>query len=421
MRGISSARIVTARQTGARDPYGLVSGDVFNNPHPLYHVLRYAEPVHWSEVLNAWVLTRYDDVVAALKDPRLSSAMRRAVASSQLPPEVRAKMEPIDRFLALWVLNLDDDEHLRLRRMLSRAFSPRAIARMKPLIEQTASELLDAVQARGEMDFVPQYAQPLPVRAVAEMLGVPLEDRPRLAAWSRDIGTFFALGPSRMEVLDAMVRAFTEMTDYLRGIVAGLRTTGSDTVLGSLAREEEEEGGHALSEDQLLATGVMLLFAGHDSTVNLIGNGMLCLFQHPEQRARLKADPALIATAVDEFLRYESPVMRHDRVAREDFELHGHTIRARQRVIMVLGAANRDPARWENPDRLDVGRADARQHTTFGGGPHACLGASLAVAQAQTALSMALERLPRLRLAGEYRWREHFNFRGLQTLPVSWG
>jgi len=164
---------------------------------------------------------------------------------------------------------------------------------------------------------------------------------------------------------------------------------------------------------------VVLLVAGH-STTSLIANGMLLLFQHPGERARLRAEPELIATAVDEFLRYESPMMRHDRVALEDFDLHGFRIRRQDRLVLVLGAANRDPARFPDPDRLDVGRADARQHTTFGGGPHMCLGAALAVTQAQGAIVQALERFPTLRPAGPHRWREHFNFRGVESLPVRW-
>ncbi len=401
----------------ARDPYGLVTPEIFINPHPIYHMLRYCEPVHWSELLNAWILTRYDDVLAAFKDPRLSNAMRRAVGTAMLPPELRAKMAPIDRFLSLWVLNLDGNEHQSLRVLLNKAFTPSAMERMRPQIVQIATELLDAVAKDNHMDFVSQYAHPLPVRVIGRLFGVPDEGHADMSRWSKHISTFFEVGPARVEVLDNMIAAVQEMTDYLRLVVHDNRKAPKDNILGNLIRAEEE--GVVLSEDQLLATCIMVLFAGHDSTVNLIGTGMLSLLRHPDQLARLRANPALVATAVDEFLRFESPVMRHDRVAGEDINLHGFTIRAGQRVILALGAANRDPARFSNPDRLDIGRKDASKHTTFGHGPHGCLGANLACTQAEVAIMLALDRLPAIRLGGEPpRWRKHFNFRGLRELPV---
>ncbi len=401
----------------ARDPYGLVTHEIFTNPHPLYHMLRYSEPVHWSDILNAWILTRYDDVIAAFKDPRLSNALRRGTGTAKLPEEMQKKMAPIDRVLLLWVLNMDDPEHHRLRVLLSKAFTPQAIDKMQGRIVAIADELLDAVLATGKMDFVMQYAYPLPVRVIADMFGVPEEEQYLLTGWSKHISTFFAVGPAKEEVLDNMNTAVREMTDYLRGVVNANRGNPQDNILGSLIRAEER--GDVLSEDQLLATCLMILFAGHDSTVNLIGSGMFSLLRFPDQLARLKANPSLIHTAVDEFLRYESPVMRHDRVAREEFELHGKKIRAGQRVILGLGAANRDPTRFRNPDQLDIGRKDGNRHTTFGHGPHACLGAILACSQAEIAILRALERLPNLRLGAQPpKWREHFNFRGLSTLPL---
>jgi len=207
------------------------------------------------------------------------------------------------------------------------------------------------------------------------------------------------------------------MTEYLRAVVDDNRRNPRDNILGNLIRAQQDN--EALSDDQLLSTCLMLLFAGHDSTVNLIGSGMLSLLLNRSQLARLKADPSLINGAVQEFLRYESPVMRHDRVAREDFSLHGHSIRRGERVILGLGAANRDPARFPNPDVLDISRPNAGKHTTFGGGPHACLGGALAVAQSGIAINFVLERFPDIRLGTEpFQWREHFNFRGLRTLPV---
>jgi cytochrome P450 len=399
------------------DPYGLVSPAIFTDPHPIYHMLRYAEPVHWSQVLNAWVLTSYGDVFAALRDPRLSSALRREIGTAALAPALQERMRPIDRFLSLWVLNLDDPEHRRLRSLLSQGFTPRAMEAMRPHVESIASELLAALPADGRIDFVAQYARPLPVRVIAEMFGVPETDRPRLAEWSRHISRFFEFGPSRPDVLENMTTSMREMTDYLRLVVADHRAHPREDVLNLLILAQDR--GENLTEDQLLATCVMLLFAGHDSTVNLLGNGMLALLQHPDQLALLRADPGLAPNAMQEFLRFEPPVIRHDRVSREDFELHGHPVRAGQRVVLGLGAANRDPARFPNPDTLDITRKDASKHTTFGGGPHACIGGALAISQAVTAITLLLDRYPEISLAPEpYRWRQHFNFRGLRNLPL---
>lgn len=399
------------------DPYGLVSPFMFWDPHPAYHVLRYADPVHWSEVVNAWVLTTYEDVAAGLKDPRLSNALRRQAGTARLPDALKEKMAPIDKYLSLWVLNLDGEEHHELRLLLIRGFTPKALEAMRPRIAQFAHELIDALPSTGPFDLVEQFARPLPVRVIAELFGVPEQDRPLLGAWSADISRFFEFGPSRPEILDAMARSAEEMTAYLREIVNANRREPQDNVLGYLIRAQE--AGRGLSEEQLLATCLMLLFAGHDSTINLIGSAVLALLTHPDQRARLDADPGLMRNAVHEFLRFEPPVMRHDRLAREDIEVRGRTIRAGDRVVLALGAANRDPHMFPAPDALDAGRPNANKHMTFGGGPHACLGAALAVTQAETALGALLQRVPTLRLGAEpFQWREHFNFRGLRVLPV---
>jgi cytochrome P450 len=379
-------------------------------------MLRYAEPIHWSEILKAWVITPYDDVQACFKNPLLSNALRRAAGTANLPIELQEKMKPIDRYLSLWVLNLDGKEHHRLRVLLSKAFTPQIFNDMEPRILAIANELIDAVEGKGEMDFAAQFARPLPIGVIAEMFGVPMEDRKLLNHWSIDISTFFAIGPAKVEVLDNMLRSLEEMTEYLRGVVNANRSNPKDNLLGMLIRAEEE--GDVLNEDQLLATCVLLLFAGHDSTVNLIGTGLLALIQNHDQLALLRKHPSLIKTAVQEFLRYESPVMRHDRVASEDFELHGHQIRAGQRVILIVGAANRDPDVFRNPDQLDITRQE-KHSLAFGDGPHSCLGYALACKQAEIGINLVLERLPNIRAGVRpHVWRQHFNFRGLQTFPV---
>jgi pimeloyl-[acyl-carrier protein] synthase len=399
------------------DPYGLVTPQIFSDPHPIYHMLRYSEPVHWSSVLNAWILTSYDDVVAELRDRRLSNAMRRQVGTAQLTAELRLAMAPIDRFLSLWVLNLDDPEHHRLRVLLTQGFTPRSMRKMQPRIHEIATELLDRFPSGGTVDFVTQYARPLPVRVINEMFGVPEDGRALLSDWSYHISRFFEIGPARVEVLENMKKSVSDMTEYLQVVVEENRRKPQDNILGNLIRAQQNN--EMLNDEQLLSTCLMLLFAGHDSTVSLIGNAMVSLLTHRDQLVRLQDEPGLINNAVQEFLRFESPFMRQDRVAREDFELHGCQIHRGQRVILGLGAANRDPARFPDPDRLDIARPEAKKHTGFGGGPHACLGAVLASAETATAIGLALERFPGIRLAPEpFRWREHFNFRSLRTLPV---
>jgi cytochrome P450 len=411
--------LMAATNIDQQDPYGLVTAEMFTNPHPLYHMLRYSEPVHWSAILNAWVVTRYDDVVAALKDRRFSNAARRAVGTAMMPPEIRAKMEPIDSFLKLWTLNLDDPEHHALRVLLSKAFTPRAMSAMRPRIEDTCDELLDTIASQHRADYVREVAHPLPVRMIGEIFGVPEEGRQRLAGWSAHISAFFEFGPGKPEILDNMVLAIRELTDYLRAVVAEHRRQPQDNILGALIRAEEE--GRFLNEEQLLATCGMILFAGHDSTVNLLSNGMLLLLQHPEQLELLRRKPELVRTAVDEFLRYEPPVMRHDRALLEDVEIDGHTLKRGQRVILGIGAANRDPSRFPDPDRFDITRVNNNRHLTFGYGAHACLGAALSCAQAEILTLKMLYRFPNIQLASTpYIWRQHFNFRGLRRLVLEY-
>lgn len=402
-----------------RDPYGLMTRELFENPHPLYHILRHAEPVYWSDLFQAWLLTRYDDVLAAFKDTaHLSNGMRRAAGTARLPADLRAKMEPIDRFLSNWVLNTDDPEHQHLRTAITHGFTSHVLA-ARARVAVAADRLVDELCHRdGTFEFIEDFARPFPLRFIEDLFGFPSEEHERHRRWSRSMSRFFEIGPADPAVIDDMALALAEFSAFMRELAARHRTDPPPNILGSLIRAEQ--AGAFASEEQFLATCILILFASHDSTTNFLGNAMLALLLNPDQVALLRDDWSLMPNAVNELLRYESPVMRQDRIARVDFEVGGRPIRAGQRVIVGIGAANRDPARFANPDVLDIRRKNANRHLTFGFGTHGCFGGALATMQAEVGLSTLLKRMPRLRIAAGQRWvwREHFNFRGLRQLPL---
>lgn len=399
--------------------FNLFTPEVFANPYPTYAQLRALEPVYWSEKINSWFITRYADVASSLQHPALSplQGSRNPAVLARLPSELREKMVSISDFLSVWLLFLPHADHRRIRRLMMEGFKPRLVAQLGPRIQAIADELLSEVEGTGQMEVIQDFAYPLPAMVIAEMLGVPSEDRHLLKAWSKTMLTFFTksmkgYGP----VIEDMSQAVTEMTSYLRQIVAERRRKPQDDMISHMLAAEEE--GKLVSEEELLSNCVLLLFAGHETTMNLIGNGLCALLHHPEQYEKLVHTPALITTAVEEFLRYDSPVQFIGRTTLTDVEIGGQQIRAGQRTTLILGAANRDPAQFYNPDDLDITRQN-NKHLTFGYGPHFCLGAALARLEAQIAFNTLLRRLPRLQLATEsVTWRPGFPLRGLQALPA---
>ena len=386
--------------------------EVHADPYPLYHRLRAEDPVHRNGP-GFWVLTRYADVVAVLRDPRMSRDPRRS-AQYQLIQRGNAGEDPWEDG-APSMLFVDPPDHTRLRTLVNKAFTPAAIGRLRSRVEELVEGLLDRVAGTGEMDVVDDLAYPLPVTVICELLGVPPADQTRFRDWSGAL--VHLLDPLVAEdVLERALRARAALRGYLGDLVAERRAHPAGDLLTALVAAEDE--GHRLSEQELISMCMLLLVAGHETTVNLIANGTLALLGHPAERARLAADPALAASAVEELLRYDSPVQLTSRHATTDLEVGGQLVREGETVITALGAANRDPAQFPDPDRLHLARSPNR-HVAFGGGIHFCLGAPLARMEAQVALAALLRRLPGLACGGEEpTWRDTVTLRGLATLPV---
>jgi cytochrome P450 len=362
-----------------------------------------------------WFVTRYEDAEAVLlDDERFVRDPRLALPPDQLREQVPAFVPFIDSNM----LNRDGDDHRRLRRLVSKAFTPRMIERLRPRIQEIADSLIDRVAGAGEMELVADFAFPLPITVIAELLGVPAAERARFREWSAAMVTP-ALAAAEAEHADALLTAFV---DYLLALfVERRREPGEDLVSALVA---VEDGGDTLSEEELCSMVALLIVAGHETTVSLIGNATLALLTHPEQRALVERDRSVLPRAVEELIRYDGPVERTlNRWAAVDVELRGQKIRRGESVIVVLGAADRDPERFEEPDELDLAAERDARHLGFGRGSHFCLGAPLARLEAEIALGTLLRRLPGLRLAvsqAELRWRPVPLFRSLVELPVAW-
>jgi cytochrome P450 len=389
--------------------------EVLANPYPFYDRLRREAPA-LRDPLGVRLLSRYTDVTSALGNPRLS-ANRLDQSLSFRPdrddPAVRGLFASIKRQM----LFLDPPQHTRIRALAAKAFSPARIERMRETIQAIVDRLLDAAAPRGQVDLIADLGVPLPMVLIAEMLGVPASDQSRLKRWSEDYAVFLGgtIAITTEQMLD-LVRSMSEFMGYFRELAAKRRVQPCDDLLTALV--QAEEAGDTLDRDDLSATCVLLITAGHETTTNLIGNGALALLRDAGALARLRADPALLPSAVEELLRYDSPAQLSARRATEDLEIAGDRIAAGELVYLALGAANRDPQRFDDPDRLDLARPNNR-HVAFGQGPHYCVGAALARMEALAALRTLLARFPAMRLAGEApRFRANPALRGLESLIV---
>jgi cytochrome P450 len=382
------------------------------DPFPTYHRLQEEDPVHWSSILNGWLLTRYSDVMAVLRDPDMS-ADRITPFTSSVPEE----MPPLYRLLSLWPIFTDPPKHTRLRNLFNKAFTQSAIERLRVHIQSVVNDLIGATQDSGEMDIIRDLAYPLPAIVIAEMIGVPKQDIGKVKNWSSLLAAFLTSANRTPDKYASAQNSILEAAEYLRTIVAEHREHPREDIMSGLIAAEER--GDFLSEDELVATSMLLLFAGHETTTNLIGNGILALLRNQEQLHILKHDPSLIQTAVEELLRYDGPVQAMRRIAMKDVEIDGRQIKRGQSVFMAINAANRDPRHFSEPDRLDIRRKENR-HVAFGFGIHFCIGASLARLEGQIAINTLLQHARDLKLRTEsVEWIESFSFHALQSLPVS--
>ncbi len=367
------------------------------NPYALYSQFRAQEPVFWDEQANAWVLTQYNDVVTALRDPRLSAA-RMTIGTDWIPAEMMDTLAPPVRALTRQMLFLDPPDHTRLRGLAAKAFTPRIVEALRPRIQLLVDELLDTVQPDGYMNFIKDFAHPLPAIVIAEMLGVPPEDRAQFTVWTSDFARLLDGGDSSTEGVMQSLSGVSDFMNYFRTIIRQRQTTPRDDLLQAMITAEEQ--GDKLNEEELLSNCVLILAAGHGTTTHLLGNGLLALLHNPTQLTFWRNNPSIAPYAVAELLRYDSPVQLTSRHPTEDIEIGGKHIEAGQEVIIILGAANHDPAQFPQPDQLNLSRTETR-HMSFGLGIHFCLGAPLARLEGEIAFNTLLRRLSDIQLATE--------------------
>jgi cytochrome P450 len=398
----------------------LAAPDLIDDPYPTYKRLREEAPVFWSDTFNGWVITRYDDVVKTFMDAaRFRNGGRFEPVFDALPAELHDEFAAMRNHFQHGVISADPPAHTRLRTLLHKAFTPRAVNAMREVAQRLVDARLDAVAPNGEMDVLRDLANPLPVAVIAQMMGVPAGDAGLLKGWSDDTMRFQAGGRATPDVMRISKRALFEFRAYLQALFAQRRAEPRDDLITALVMAEEH--GDRLSEEELLATCVTLLVAGHETTTNLITNGLLALLNHPDQLAMLRASPGLMATAIEECLRYDTSLQRNRRIVADDFEFGGQPMRKGQFVMQVIGAANRDPEVFAEPDCFDITRAP-NPHIAFGRGIHFCLGAPLARIEAPIAINALIQRFPNLRLATDrLEWRrEQGALRSLRALPVRW-
>jgi hypothetical protein len=388
--------------------------------YSLYRQLHETQPrIFWSERLQRWICTRYAEIKAALRDPRLSNEQPSS-ALQQLPEEIRNALtleNPLFRQANKIMMSRDDPDHARLRSLVSKAFTPRVIELQHPRMQQLARDLLERMGQQEQPDFIRDFATPFPIMIIAAMIGIPCEDSGQIKRWSDAGADFVAKGAENLETLFGIAVTASEFNEFLHPYIEARRKQPQDDLLSAFIRAESR--GDTLSVDELVANTFLLLAAGNETTTNLLGNGLWTLLNHRDQLELLREHPEFIDAAVEEILRYESPSQTTGRRAQTALEIAGQHISPDEVVTCVLGAANRDPEQFTDPDCFTIARQD-NKHIAFGLGPHYCLGAPLARLEAQIALPLLLERYPAISLASTHaHWRKNPTFLGLEHLPVT--
>ena len=381
-------------------------------PYDAYAELRAGPPVTFFEPTNQWLVPRFDDVNALLRDRRLGRTYLHVATHEEMgrPPDPE-HLAPFWHVIRNGMLDREPPDHTRLRRLVSAAFTPRRVAELKPTVQRLAGDLASAFVANGGGDLIADVAEPLPVTVIAELLGIPHADRPLLRPWSADICGMYELNPTR-EAADLAVRACEEFSSYLRGLARTRRADPQGDLISALTQVD------GLTEDELIGTCVLLLNAGHEASVNVTGNGWWALFRNPDQLSALRADRSLLETAVDELMRYDTPLQMFERWVLHDMDVHGVTLPRGSEVALLFGSANHDPAVFHEPSRLDLARKD-NPHLSFGAGIHYCLGAPLARIELVASFGALLDAAPQLRLVRDPEWKPGYIIRGLRGLDVN--
>ena len=393
----------------------LLDDAFYQERHALYRELRSAAPVHRSDALGCWLLTRFEDVAAGLRDKRLSSSGRVAALLDRLPESERDRLGLLYEHFSSGLIHSDPPDHTRLRRLINKAFTPSVMEQLRGRTQEIVDELLGALDPAAEIEVIRDFAFPLPIRLIGEVLGVDVRDLRQFKRWCDDVNDILAFTPS-LETALVKQESVAALRAYLWELIDARRRRRTGDLLSSLV--EAEEQGDRLSEAELIQTCVTLMIASHETTTNLIGNGLLTLLRQPEAFERFRDEPSLAPSAVEELLRYESPIDHLPRLAREDLELGGNRIRAGEVVTFSLLAANRDAERFAEPDALDLARS-RNDHLAFGFGIHFCLGAPLARIEGQVALSSIVRRFPAMRLAAEPVWRRDRVGHGVEGLRIA--
>lgn len=418
------SQVTTASYLGeelALPPFSPFDAEVRTWPYPVYNRYRSQDPVHWGApampgLPGTWYLFGYNDIMAAIKDPRFSSERAKvmsAEAMQAIPPEMQKFLATVGRSMIF----RDPPDHTRLRSLVNKAFTPQTVEKYRSRIQVITNELLDQIEANNSpADFIRNFAFPLPIVVITEMLGIPSEDREQFRAWSQILiqGVDMRKSP---EVFEKAVQANKDFGDYLLSLFPERRQHPQADLISSLL--QAEDNGGKLSEAEMLSMLRLLLVAGHETTVHLIGNGLVALLNHPTELEKLRTEPYLIENAVEELLRYDSPTQASARWVSEDMEFGGKNLHRGDNVYLVFGAGNHDPDQYRNPDQLDITRQFAR-HLSFGYGIHFCLGAPLARVEAQIAIPALLHRFPNLQLAAtHFEWQPTNLVRGLKSLELS--
>jgi cytochrome P450 len=401
-------------RTASLSLFHLLDPDVLADPYPLYAQLRRESPVLWDRFLHAWVLTRYDDVVEVLG--RFGAEC--TPSPDRLTELGMQRLAPVAEIMVKQMLFMDSPQHRRVRGLASHAFTARRVEQLRDHIRNIADGLIDRVIAYGEMDLMSDFAGPLPAIVSAEMLGLPTQDHEQLKEWSQTFAQILGNFQNNPDGIDEVLNATSDMTEYLQRALTNNSDAPTVGLIGLLSQARVQ--GDRLTREEVIANTIITMVGAMETTTNLIGNGLVTLLQHPVALEQLRRDPAMLPSAIEELLRYESPSQQTTRLAPEDVVLGGQEIERGQSVIAVMGAANRDPARFADPDRLDLARQDNR-HLAFGWGPHFCFGAPLGRIEAQIAFEALLTRLPELELGGgPLQWRANLKLRGLEKLPIRW-